>query len=89
MMVYKDYKDLLKTTLLELSPLMLEEKEIYKLGTLRKIWDCYTDIQKRLTNMFAYLVLAVSPRIDPSSSRTQASKTWTRLRSTSPTLLSS
>ena len=37
-MVYKDYKDLLKSALLDMAPLLNEEKDVYKLGVLRKIW---------------------------------------------------
>lgn len=55
-MVYKDYKDIMKCAVLEISPLLLEEKDIYRLDILKKIWDCFSDIQKRLNNMFAYLV---------------------------------
>lgn len=62
-MVYKDYKDLLKTALVEMSPLLYEEKDVYKLGALRKIWDAYCDMQKRINNMFAYLVQKLKLRI--------------------------
>lgn len=55
-MVYKDYKDLLKTALLEMAPLLNQEKDVYRLDALRKVWEAYCDIQKRLNNMFAYLV---------------------------------
>lgn len=55
-MVYKDYKDLLKCAILEISPLVQKENDIYRLGSLKKIWDCYMDIQRRLNHMFSYLV---------------------------------
>lgn len=55
-MVYKDYKDLLKSALLEMAPLLNEEKDVNRLGALRKIWEAYVDMQRRLNNMFAYLV---------------------------------
>jgi hypothetical protein len=56
LMVYKDYKDLLKAAILDMAPLLNEEKDIYRLGALRKIWEAYSDMQRRLNNMFAYLV---------------------------------
>lgn len=37
-------------------PIVGEERDIYRLDALRKVWDAYCDIQKRLNNMFAYLV---------------------------------
>jgi hypothetical protein len=55
-MVYKDYKDILKTALLDMCPLLNEERDTYRLDALRKIWEAYCDIQKRLKHMFAYLV---------------------------------
>jgi len=57
-MVYKDYKDILKTALLEMCPVLAEERDVYRLDALRKVWDAYCDIQKRLNNMFAYLVIS-------------------------------
>ena len=83
-MVYKEYKELLKAGLLDIAPLLQEEKEVYRLGTLRKVWDCYCDMQKRLANMFAYLVPLLIARTDPSSSRTQEYRTSTRQDTTSP-----
>ena len=56
-MVYRDYKELLKGALLGMAPLLLEEKDICRLALLLKVWEAYCDIQKRLGNMFAYLVL--------------------------------
>lgn len=55
-MVYKDYKEMLKTALLTMSKEMLHERDIYKLKMLRKIFDAYEDILKRLKHMFSYLV---------------------------------
>jgi hypothetical protein len=55
-MVYRDYKEILKMALLDMCQLINDEKDIYRLLVVRKIWDAYTDIQKRLTNMFSYLV---------------------------------
>jgi hypothetical protein len=63
-MVYKDYKDLLKAALLEMAPLLNEEKDVYRLAALRKVWEAYSDMQKRLNNMFAYLVCLSLNRID-------------------------
>ncbi len=39
-----------------MSSLIIEEKDIYKLGALYKIWEAYSDMTRRLNNMFAYLV---------------------------------
>lgn len=61
-MVYRDYKDLLKTALLEMAPLLNYEKDVYRLGALRKLWEAYADMQRRLNNMFAYLVESVRRR---------------------------
>ena len=33
------------------------ENNVYKLKYLRKIWEAYNDILKRLMHMFAYLVI--------------------------------
>jgi hypothetical protein len=66
MMVYKDYKDLLKCAVLEIAPLIQKENDIYRLANLKKVWDCYCDIQKRLNNMFAYLVSGALVRTVPS-----------------------
>ena len=41
-MVYKDYKDLLKCAILDISPLVNKENDIYRLASLKKIWDCYS-----------------------------------------------
>jgi hypothetical protein len=41
LMVYKDYKDLLKTALLEMAPLLNDEKDVYRLHMLHKIWETY------------------------------------------------
>lgn len=62
-MVYKDYKDLLKAALLEMAPLLNEEKDVCRLAALRKVWEAYSDMQKRLNNMFAYLVCLSLNRI--------------------------
>ena len=57
-MVYRDYKELLKTGLMEMAPLLNDEKDVYRLSMLHKIWEAYCEMQKRLNNMFAYLVPA-------------------------------
>ena len=67
-MVYKDYKDLLKCAILEISPLLQKENDIYRLVSLKKIWDCYSDIQRRLNHMFSYLVSPSPFRIGLSTS---------------------
>lgn len=66
LMVYKDYKDLLKCAVLDISPLLHKENDIYRLANLKKIWDCYSEIQRRLNNMFSYLVLDDLCRTDRS-----------------------
>ena len=55
-MVYKDFKDILKNALLSMCQELRNEKDIYKLSYLRKIWEAYCDILKRMMHMFAYLV---------------------------------
>jgi hypothetical protein len=55
-MVYKDYKELLRTALLTMTKNIFHERDIYKLRLLRQIWDAFDDIMKRLKHMFAYLV---------------------------------
>lgn len=35
---------------------MLQERDIFKLKMVRRIFDAYEDILKRLKHMFAYLV---------------------------------
>lgn len=47
---------MLKTALITMAKELLHEREIYKLQMLRKIFDAYEDILKRLKHMFAYLV---------------------------------
>jgi hypothetical protein len=37
-MVYKDFKDILKNALLSMCQELRNEKDIYKLGYMRKIW---------------------------------------------------
>ena len=48
-----------------MSPIIMEEKDIYRLKALRKVWETYEDIQNRMNHMFAYLVLALLSRIGP------------------------
>jgi hypothetical protein len=63
-MVYRDYKELLKTALLEMAPLLNEEKDVYRLDALRKIWEAYSEMSRRMNNMFSYLVQLSSSRTD-------------------------
>jgi hypothetical protein len=67
LMVYRDYKELLKCAILEIAPLIQKENDIYRLDNLKKVWDCYCDIQKRFNNMFAYLVSNHPRRTAPST----------------------
>lgn len=56
LMVYKDYKDMLKAALLAMGKELAKERDVCKLRVLRMVWDAYEDILKRLKHMFAYLV---------------------------------
>jgi hypothetical protein len=55
-MVYKGYKDMLNGALIIMAAELLQERNVYKLQMLRKIFDAYEDILKRLKHMFEYLV---------------------------------
>lgn len=55
-MVYRDFKEILKTALLAMSKELAQERDIYRLQMLRKIFDAYEDILKKLRHMFAFLV---------------------------------
>lgn len=55
-MVYKDFKDLMRNGLIVMSKELLQEREVYKLGMLRRICDAYEDALKRIKHMFALLV---------------------------------
>lgn len=55
-MVYKDYKDMLKSALITMAKQLNKERDVCKVRVLRMIWDAYEDIVKRLKHMFAYLV---------------------------------
>ena len=46
-----------------MAPLLNEEKDVYRLNILHKIWEAYCEMQKRLNNMFAYLVTLLLCRI--------------------------
>lgn len=56
LMVYKDYKEMLKGALLIMAREFNKERDICKIKVLKMIWDAYEDILKRLKHMFAYLV---------------------------------
>ena len=55
-MVFRDYQDILKNALIAMAREIVQERDVYRLKVLRRVFDAYEDILKRLKHMFAFLV---------------------------------